>query len=51
MDVLFYRKQFDYWTGNLSINISMQAFKKARSMGLGDLDFSAVYEIVKMQKD
>ncbi|OAY32950.1 glyoxylate/succinic semialdehyde reductase 1 [Manihot esculenta] len=28
-----------------------EAFKKARSMGLGDLDFSAVYEIVKMQKD
>ncbi|EEF37779.1 glyoxylate/succinic semialdehyde reductase 1 [Ricinus communis] len=28
-----------------------EAFKKARSMGLGDLDFSAVYEIVKMRKD
>ncbi|KAA8550488.1 hypothetical protein F0562_002172 [Nyssa sinensis] len=25
-----------------------EAFKKARSMGLGDLDFSAVYEIVKV---
>lgn len=25
----------------------MQAFKKARSMGLGDLDFSAVFEAVK----
>jgi hypothetical protein len=24
-----------------------QAFKKARSLGLGDLDFSAVYEVVK----
>ncbi|KAF2289019.1 hypothetical protein GH714_024124 [Hevea brasiliensis] len=28
-----------------------EAFKKARSMGLGDLDFSAVYDIVKVQKD
>lgn len=26
----------------------MQAFKKARSTGLGDLDFSAVYEIFKV---
>ncbi|XP_039845653.1 glyoxylate/succinic semialdehyde reductase 1-like [Panicum virgatum] len=24
-----------------------EAFKKARSLGLGDLDFSAVYEVVK----
>ncbi|CAN1316046.1 Glyoxylate/succinic semialdehyde reductase 1 [Linum perenne] len=29
----------------------IQAFKKARSMGLGDLDFSAVHEVVKMHKD
>ncbi|CAK9137488.1 unnamed protein product [Ilex paraguariensis] len=28
-----------------------EAFKKARSMGLGDLDFSAVYETVKIAKD
>ncbi|KAJ6874042.1 glyoxylate/succinic semialdehyde reductase 1-like [Populus alba x Populus x berolinensis] len=28
-----------------------ESFKKARSMGLGDLDFSAVYEILKMTKD
>ncbi|XP_050207098.1 glyoxylate/succinic semialdehyde reductase 1 [Mercurialis annua] len=28
-----------------------EAFKKARSIGLGDLDFSAVYETVKMHKD
>ncbi|CAN0927276.1 Glyoxylate/succinic semialdehyde reductase 1 [Linum grandiflorum] len=28
-----------------------EAFKKARSMGLGDLDFSAVHEVVKMHKD
>ncbi|KDP45174.1 hypothetical protein JCGZ_15039 [Jatropha curcas] len=28
-----------------------EAFKKARSLGLGDLDFSAVYEVVKMHKD
>ncbi|GLT94282.1 hypothetical protein SLE2022_120310 [Rubroshorea leprosula] len=27
-----------------------EAFKKARSMGLGDLDFSAVYETVKITK-
>ncbi|GAB4841589.1 Putative oxidoreductase glyr1 [Ancistrocladus abbreviatus] len=27
-----------------------EAFKKARSMGLGDLDFSAVYETVKVLK-
>ncbi|KAG4120581.1 hypothetical protein ERO13_D11G152100v2 [Gossypium hirsutum] len=27
-----------------------EAFKKARSMGLGDLDFSAVYETVKLLK-
>lgn len=25
----------------------LQAFKKARSLGLGDQDFSAVYEVVK----
>ncbi|KAM7270294.1 hypothetical protein ACFE04_029508 [Oxalis oulophora] len=29
---------------------SNEAFKKARSMGLGDLDFSAVFEAVKSQK-
>ncbi|CAL1392966.1 unnamed protein product [Linum trigynum] len=28
-----------------------EAFKKARSMGLGDLDFSAVHEVVKQHKD
>ncbi|WCJ37315.1 glyoxylate reductase 2 [Euphorbia peplus] len=28
-----------------------EAFKKARSMGLGDCDFSAVYETVKFHKD
>ncbi|XP_065876786.1 glyoxylate/succinic semialdehyde reductase 1-like [Euphorbia lathyris] len=28
-----------------------EAFKKARGMGLGDLDFSAVYETVKFHKD
>lgn len=28
-----------------------ESFKKARSMGLGDLDFSAVHEILKMTKD
>ena len=28
-------------------NFRSQAFKKARSLGLGDLDFSAVYEVVK----
>lgn len=27
-----------------------EAFKKARSMGLGDLDFSAVYETVKVHE-
>lgn len=30
----------------LSIFVCDQAFKKARSMGLGDLDFSAVHETV-----
>jgi hypothetical protein len=25
----------------------VQAFKKARSLGLGDMDFSAVHEVVK----
>ncbi|PIM97074.1 Glyoxylate reductase [Handroanthus impetiginosus] len=28
-----------------------EAFKKARSMGLGDLDFSAVHETIKSAKD
>lgn len=28
-----------------------QAFKKARSLGLGDLDFSAVIEAVKFSKE
>ncbi|KAJ4847447.1 putative oxidoreductase glyr1 [Turnera subulata] len=28
-----------------------ESFKKARSMGLGDLDFSAVYEILKASKE
>lgn len=28
----------------------MQAFKKARSMGLGDQDFSAVHEAIKGPK-
>uniref|UniRef100_A0A2P2MIC5 3-hydroxyisobutyrate dehydrogenase-like NAD-binding domain-containing protein n=1 Tax=Rhizophora mucronata TaxID=61149 RepID=A0A2P2MIC5_RHIMU len=28
-----------------------EAFKKARSMGLGDLDISAVHEVVKLHKD
>ncbi|KAJ4824724.1 hypothetical protein Tsubulata_011050 [Turnera subulata] len=27
------------------------SFKKAKSMGLGDLDFSAVYEILKASKE
>jgi glyoxylate/succinic semialdehyde reductase len=27
--------------------MELQAFKKARSLGLGDQDFSAVYEVVK----
>ncbi|WOL05311.1 hypothetical protein Cni_G14039 [Canna indica] len=30
---------------------SNEAFKKARSLGLGDLDFSAVHEIVNAAKD
>lgn len=30
---------------------SNEAFKKARSLGLGDLDFSAVFEAVKSAKD
>lgn len=34
----------------LFIYEKMQAFKKARSTGLGDLDFSAVYEIFKITK-
>ena len=30
-----------------ALSFDMQAFKKARNLGLGDLDFSAVHQTVK----
>ncbi|XBI45820.1 hypothetical protein VPH35_110222 [Triticum aestivum] len=32
---------------NMQLRTGSQAFKKARSLGLGDLDFSAVHEVLK----
>lgn len=32
---------------DIDATIELQAFKKARSLGFGDQDFSAVYEVVK----
>ena len=44
---LYLRKHGILTEKRLDTTIELQAFKKARSLGLGDQDFSAVYEVVK----
>ncbi|CAN1781370.1 Glyoxylate/succinic semialdehyde reductase 1, partial [Linum perenne] len=45
------RRDLLFTISDCLVCLVIQAFKKARSMGLGDLDFSAVHEVVKMHKD
>jgi glyoxylate/succinic semialdehyde reductase len=47
--LVFYRvvKHWMRYFIHMAQQYQLQAFKKARSLGLGDMDFSAVHEVVK----
>lgn len=47
-----HQSSISYTQSRLTVTFfDLQAFKKARSMGLGDHDFSAVYEALKTTQD